>query len=141
MHFTWQELTKRWKPLCGPTVKRDTNVPKKNHYHLFLIFFKEINSFIQQECIYLIKVAVKTYKLLAKIYISNKCSTFYSSINPEKKYHGFHKNIKHNSFQQWFNNEQRNVSWTPNQHIKMISERSCDNEDCNDAENSALPSR
>ncbi len=33
----------------------------------------------------------------------------------------------------------RNVSWAANQHIKMISVRSCDTEDwSNDAENSAL---
>ncbi len=32
-----------------------------------------------------------------------------------------------------------NVSWAANQHIRMISERSCDTEDwSNDAENSAL---
>ncbi len=32
-----------------------------------------------------------------------------------------------------------NVSWAPNQHIRMISEGSCDTEDySNDAENSAL---
>ncbi len=32
----------------------------------------------------------------------------------------------------------RNVSWAPNQHIRMISEGSCDTEDwSNDAENSA----
>ncbi len=34
-----------------------------------------------------------------------------------------------------------NVSWVSNQHIRMISEGSCDTEDwSNDAENSALPS-
>ncbi len=33
----------------------------------------------------------------------------------------------------------RNVSWAANQHIRMISEGSCDTEDwSNDAENSAL---
>ncbi len=33
----------------------------------------------------------------------------------------------------------RNVSWAVNQHIRMISERSCDTEDwSNDAENSDL---
>jgi len=32
-----------------------------------------------------------------------------------------------------------NVSWASNHHIRMISEGSCDTEDCsNDAENSAL---
>ncbi len=31
--------------------------------------------------------------------------------------------------------------WVENQHIKMISEGSCDTEDWSDAENSALPSQ
>ncbi len=36
----------------------------------------------------------------------------------------------------------RNVSWAANQHIRMISEGSCDTEDwSNDAENSALHHR
>ncbi len=36
----------------------------------------------------------------------------------------------------------RNVSWAANQHIRMISEGSCDTEDwSNDAENVALPSQ
>ncbi len=35
----------------------------------------------------------------------------------------------------------KNVSWAANQHIRMISEGSCDTEDWrNDAENSALSS-
>ncbi len=49
-----------------------------------------------------------------------------------KKYHGFHKNIKQN-------NGFQHVSWAANQHIRMISEESCDTEDwSNDAENSAM---
>ncbi len=38
-----------------------------------------------------------------------------------------------------FNIDNKNVSWAANQHIRMISEDSCDTEDwSNDAENSAL---
>ncbi len=38
--------------------------------------------------------------------------------------------------------EIKNVTWAVNQHIKMISEGSCDTEDwSNDAENSALASQ
>ncbi len=45
----------------------------------------------------------------------------------KKMYHGFHKNMK------------KHFSWAANQHIRMISEGSCDTEDwSNDAENSAL---
>ncbi len=38
-----------------------------------------------------------------------------------------------------FNIDNNNVSWAANQHIRMISEGSCDTEDwSNDADNSAL---
>ncbi len=40
------------------------------------------------------------------------------------------------------NTDNKNVSWAPNQHIRMISEGSRDTEDwSNDAENSALHHR
>ncbi len=43
------------------------------------------------------QIDVKCFIMLQKISISNYC---YSSKNPEKKYHDFHKNIKqHNYFQ------------------------------------------
>ncbi len=52
-------------------------------------------------------------------------------------YHSFHKyNKHHNSFHCLI---VINVSWAVNQHIKMISEGSCDTEYwSNDADNSAL---
>jgi len=55
-------------------------------------------------------------------------------------YLGFHKNIMQ---QKQFLTLiiKINVSWAPNQHIRMISDGLCDTEDwSNDAENSALPS-
>ncbi len=53
-----------------------------------------------------------------------------------KKYYVFHKNMK-----QHINNN-NHVSWAANQHIRMISEGSCDTEGwSNDAENSALIKR
>ncbi len=62
------------------------------------------------------------------------CWTFYSSKNSVKeKCVSFHKNKQHSSFQQI---TVRNVSWAANQHVRMISEGSCDTEDwSNDAEN------
>ncbi len=50
----------------------------------------------------------------------------------------FHKNIKqYKQFSALM--KIRNVSWGPNQYIRMISEGSCDTEDwSNDAENTAL---
>ncbi len=68
-------------------------------------------------------------------------------------HHGFHKNIKqHNCFQNSKKKKKKKkyiyiyiyvyISWAPNQHIGMNSERLCDTEDwCNDAENSALHHR
>ncbi len=47
----------------------------------------------------------------------------------------FNINNKNNNV----NNNYNNVSWATNQHIRMISEGSCDTEDWrNDAENSAF---
>ncbi len=59
--------------------------------------------------------------------------SFYSSKNPEKSYLTV-LDIDNNN-----NNNNKNVYWTANQHIRMISEGSCDTEDwSNDAENLAL---
>ncbi len=55
--------------------------------------------------------------------------------------YSFKKNIREQK-QAIFIADNNNVSWAVNQHIKMISEGSCDTEDwINDAENSALPSQ
>jgi len=43
-------------------------------------------------------------------------------------HHGFHKNITQQLFLTMMI-IRRNVSWAANQHIRMISERSCDTED------------
>jgi len=65
-----------------------------------------------------LKVTVKICIMLQKIYISNKCS-FDLPIHQS-----FHKNIKHHRI---------SILW-------MFSDGSCDTEDSNNAENSALPS-
>jgi len=55
-------------------------------------FWKEINIFIQQGCIKLIKSDSEvTCALVQKIYISNKCCSFKLSIHQRIK----HKNIMH----------------------------------------------
>ncbi len=61
--------------------------------------FKEITTSIQQGHINLIKA----FYIIFKIIFRNKSFlTFYSSKNPEKQHHGFHKNIKQNNcFQYW----------------------------------------
>ncbi len=60
--------------------------------------------------------------------------TLYLSKNSEKMYHSFHK--FHNSTVFNIDNNQKCFF---NQHIRIISEGSCDTEDWrNDAENSAL---
>ncbi len=56
------------------------------------------------------------------------------SKNPEKKYHGLLKNIKLNN---GFNIDNNNKCFLSNK-FRVISEESCDTEDCNDSENSAL---
>ncbi len=43
-------------------------------------------------------------------------------------YNGFHKNNGQHNFFQHTNND-KNASWATNQHIRMISEESCDTKD------------
>jgi len=62
--------------------------------------------------------------------------TFYSSMDPEKSITGSKKILSNTTVFNIDNN------WVSNHHIRMISEGSCDTEDCsNDAENSALHHR
>ncbi len=83
----------------------------------------------------------------SKFGVSNKYNvldyqiSILNQIKKERKYHGFPKNIRQNKcFQHWL--IRRNVSWAANQHIRMISEGSCDTEDwSNDVEYSALRHR
>ncbi len=68
---------------------------------------------------------IKTFIMLQKISISDKCCSSELSIHQ--------RNLKKNSTQ---------LSSTENQNISMISEGSCDTEDWSkDAENSALKSQ
>ncbi len=73
--------------------------------------------------------------MLQNISISNKCNSFKY---PEIMYQWFPK--KYEAAQLiWTLIIIRNIFWAANQHIRMISEGSCDTEDCSyDAENSAL---
>ncbi len=75
------------------------------------------------------EVTVKTFIMLEKISISNKCCSF-------KLHSRIQKNI---STKKCLAGQLcsaliiiRNVCWAANQHIRMISEGSCDTEDCND---------
>ncbi len=86
------------------------------------------------------KVTVKSFKMLQNISISNKWCSFELSI------HQIMKNTMY-QFPQKYSAAQlfstliaiKNISWTANQHIRMISDGLCDTEAwSNDAENSAL---
>ncbi len=65
--------------------------------------------------------------------VTNLILTFCSSKNPDENVSGFP--------QKYFVIWKRNVSWAANQHFRMISEKSCDEDWNNDAENSALHHR
>ncbi len=55
------------------------------------VLFQEINTFIQQGCIELIKSDSKTFIMLQRVYISKKCIFFLLSTYPEDKmYHSLH---------------------------------------------------
>ncbi len=65
--------------------------------------------------------------------------TLWSSKIPEKKVSVSTKILSSTTV---FNIDINKKSWAVNQHIRMISEESCDTDDwSNDAENSALPSQ
>ncbi len=107
------------------------------------IFFKEINTFIQQGCIKLIKCDSKTlnksFLMLQKISISNKCSSFILSVYQNILIKGVSTKYE---VSQLFSNIDNTFSWAANQHIRMIYEGSCDTEDwSNDAKNSDLHHR
>ncbi len=93
-----------------------------------------MNTFIQQGCIKLIKVTVKTFIMLQKIYISNKCLsfslTFYSSNNLKNKTYQFPQKIARTVF----NIDNNQFVEHQSAYIRMISEEHWSN----DAENSAL---
>ncbi len=59
-------------------------------------FFKEINTFIQEECVKLINGIVKTYVVRKYFYFEQILFilTLYSSKNQRKKYHRFQKKQK-----------------------------------------------
>ncbi len=83
------------------------------------IYFKEINTFIQQGC------------------IKNADSLNFLFFKKSWKSVSVSTNILSQQFSTWI--IFRNASWAANQHIRMISEGSWDTEDwSNDAENSAL---
>ncbi len=83
---------------------------------------------------------VKTFIILQKISISNKCCFFYFLFIKESwKKESWQK---YEAAQLFSTLIIINVSWAANQHIRMISEGSCDTEDwSNDAENTALHHR
>ncbi len=111
------------------------------HYCSVRYFIKEMNTIntSYSGCIKLISGSKETYifqfllYFYINVYISNKYSSFELSTHLrilKKNYYVFHKNIKpHNCFQ----HEIRNVSSASNQHIRMISEGSCDTKDWSNA--------
>ncbi len=95
----------------------------KVHQKLILLFSKDALNRSE--------VTVKTLTLLPKISISNKCFSFEFYIHQI-----ILKMFPHHSI------DNNKCFLSTNQHIRMISEGSCDTGDwSNDAENSALPSQ
>ncbi len=88
-----------------------------------IFFFNEVNTFVQQEHIKLLKSDSKDI-MLQKISISNKCCSFELSIHlwiMKNRLVGFPQKYW---AAQLFSTLIiiRNVSWAANQHIRMISE-------------------
>ncbi len=93
------------------------------------LFFKEINTFIQEGCVKWINVIVKTY--IVRKYFYFEQMLFFLTLYSSKK-----KSITGSKKQYEAAQQFQHII---NQHIRVISEGSCDTEDwSNDAENSAL---
>ncbi len=86
-------------------------------------FWKEINTFIKQECIKLIVNTVKTLIMLQKIFISNKCCSFELYQRNLKKSITVYSKILSLSIA--FNIDNNNKSFLSNK-FRVISEASCD---------------
>lgn len=69
------------KTIC---VQNYITVPTFGVIKIFFCTSEEINAFIQQRHVKLIKSDSKMFTLLPKISISNKRWSFYSSVNPEQ---------------------------------------------------------
>jgi len=104
----------------------------KRDFYFFAFKYTKVKTFFSQQLITFKKWYLQCYKILLlntfnsknKKRKINKCVLFICITNI------IYKIII------------RNVSWVPNQHMRMISEGSCETEDCsNDAENSALLSQ
>ncbi len=121
-----------------------------------IIFHSFIHSFISKDAFNWLEMTVKTFTMVQRISISNNwCSIFLSihqgswkpkwiTVSTKKILSTVLQlfNIKYSNIKYSQNVSAlitRNVYWTANQHIRMISEGSCDTEDwSNNAENSAL---
>ncbi len=86
-----------------------------------IMFLKEMNTFIQQGCIKLIKRDSKDIHIVIQYFCFKSMLLFwtlYSSKNPEKS-HSFHKNMKQHN------------GWIIIKYFRaQIFWRSCDTEDC-----------
>ncbi len=100
-------------------------------YHSLLFFWKRRRNeyFIQQLYFKCIKSESKEI-MVHKISISNKCCCFELSIHQRilKKNIWVFKNYY--AAKPFSKLKFRPVSWAPNQDIRMLSEGSCDTEDC-----------
>ncbi len=108
---------------------------------LVRFFLKKLIFSFSKHALNWLKVTVKTF-IINKISLSNKCCSFELSIH--QKILKQNVSLFPHEAAQLFSTLIiiRNVSWAANQHIRMISEGSCDTEDwSNDAENSAAHHR
>ncbi len=118
-----------------------SNISDRSKVIKSLGFWKKLILLFSNDAINWPKDTVEIFIMLWKISILNKCCflTFYSSEMPvTQNVSQFRQNCE---VAQLFSTliTIRNVIWAANQHIRMISEGSCDTEDwSNDAENSAL---
>ncbi len=114
--------------VCFPAIY--TTVQKFGGSNIFLcvFFWKRLILFFSKDALNLSKVTVNTFIMLQKISILNKCCSFELAIHQrilEKKCIMVSTKILRSTTVSTLIIT-RNVSWAANQHIRMISEGSCE---------------
>ncbi len=104
---------------------------QKFEVSIYFYFFKKLMLIFSKDVLNWSKMTKDI--MLHNISMLYKCCSFELSIHlriletKKRTYQHFHKNIK--QYITVFDIDKiRNVSWAPNQHIRMISEGSCDTE-------------
>ncbi len=120
----WQRCT---RPAAEAHRELDTGNPLENHIHTSVHTHREVT----EDSLLLMEKCALLQKSAGRLFL-NDCKCFLFEVNAILFEHSIHKKSQHKyEAAQLFSTliTIRSVSWAANQHIRMISEGSCDTED------------